>query len=213
MVPNPCPAGTRFLRQGQQDGDDSDPCFLLTGGINLCYKSTAEGGAGPTGFVSGLGDQVCCSHPRALRLKTLSATHLTFSGSRRDARPSLSAFSILEVALVVALLLVIASLSFLGFSSYSEWSKGREASIGLRSVYIAQRAYLADHPTEDATTFGPDLIIPYLPDGGELPSIVSLNGIALEIDLTSMPPVFLQDGAPYDPSDRPDDGLWDVGKF
>ena len=113
----------------------------------------------------------------------------------------------------MALLLALASMSFLGFSSYSEWSKGREASIGLRSVYIAQRAYLADHPNEDEATLGPDLIISYLPGGAELPSIVSLEGIPLEIDLTSMPPVFLQGGAPYDPSDRPDDGLWDIGKF
>lgn len=146
-------------------------------------------------------------------MKISSAKHLHFAHSWRDARHPFPAFSILEVALVVALLLVIASISFLGFSSYSEWSKGREASIGLRSVYIAQRAYLADHPTEDAEIFGPDLIIPYLPDGSELPSIVSLDGIPLEIDLTSMPPVFLEDGSPYDPSDRPDDGLWDVGKF
>lgn len=146
-------------------------------------------------------------------MKISSVKHLNFSHSWRDALRSFSAFSILEVTLVVALLLALASISFLGFSSYSEWTKGREASIDLRSVYIAQRAYLADHPTEDVATLGPDLIIPYLPGGAELPSIVSLEGIPLEIDLTSMPPVFLEGGAPYDPSDRTDDGLWDVGKF
>ncbi len=146
-------------------------------------------------------------------MKISSVKHLNFSHSRKVAlHPSL-AFSILEITLVVALLLALASISFIGFSSYSEWSKGREASIGLRSVYIAQRAYLADHPTEDVATLGPELITSYLPGGAEFPSIVSLEGIPLEIDLTLMPPVFLEGGAPYDPSDRPDDGLWDVGKF
>jgi len=120
--------------------------------------------------------------------------------------------SLVEVTLVIALMLSLAAVITYSVGSMGDWKKGREASEMLRAVLIAQKGYLADHPTETAADLTAAKIIPYLPGRpGALPTTESLNKEQLTLSVTVMPPVFLLAGEPYDPSSSTTDGLWDVG--
>lgn len=120
--------------------------------------------------------------------------------------------SLVEITLVIGLMLLLASVITYSLSSMGDWKKGKAASEQLKSIYLAQKSYLADHPTEDSSDLTDAKIIPYLPGRpGEMPAGESLQNEALVADVTVMPPVFELDGSAYDPSDAPDDGLWDTG--
>lgn len=123
-------------------------------------------------------------------------------------------FSLVEVTLVIGLMLSLASVIAYSVSSIGSWRLGREASESLRSVYIAQKSYLADHPAKDRSTFTAAELIPYLPGNpGAMPSQQGANKETLTIDVKVMPPIFRKGTSAYDPSSSNTDGLWDVGKM
>ena len=123
------------------------------------------------------------------------------------------AFTLLELTVVIAVLTVLVSTSMIAVGSYKEWKMGSAAAQDLRKVYNAQRTYLAENPTESASSLTNSKVISYLSDGaGSLPSVKDLDGNSLTIKVNVIPPVYVSgSGDTYDPSGRSDDGLWDVG--
>ncbi len=119
--------------------------------------------------------------------------------------------SLIELTLVISILLALSTVGIVSYQNLISWRKGKLAGIELRSVYAAQRLYLADHPTRSAEMLETSSILPYLPNGIALPEINSLDGSPLTIRITTMPPVFLSGDTVYDPSVSPNDSLWDVG--
>ena len=67
----------------------------------------------------------------------------TFSPPRQ---PS-NAFTLLEMTIVIMVLITLLSTGLFVSKKTDEWKLGRQASEALRSVYSAQRMYLADNPT------------------------------------------------------------------
>lgn len=128
-------------------------------------------------------------------------------------RPRPAGVTLIELTVVIMVLLAMTGLAIYYTGGMDKWNKGKEASEKLRSVYAAQKAYLADNPTVAVSSLNSNRITPYLP-GGEtsLPSVVSETGAALTIRLTVSPPVLVDAGGTiYDPSGNSNDGLWDVG--
>ncbi len=124
-------------------------------------------------------------------------------------------FSLIEVSLVIALLLGLSVGMGYGVSSVQRWKKGKDGALGLQAVYAAQRAYMADHPTSSIATVSLPQMLSYLPQGwSSLPTAKGLEDESLTLDFAVMPPRWLAGTAStvYDPSDKPDDGLWDVGE-
>ena len=129
------------------------------------------------------------------------------------------AFTLLELTVVIMVLMALISTGLFISKKMDEWKLGRQASESLRSVYAAQRLYLADNPTASVSSLTGTLLIPYLPNQATaLPTVKSLTGATLTIVLNdpSYPP-YLKDssGARYDPSASPanyTDSLWDVGE-
>jgi prepilin-type N-terminal cleavage/methylation domain-containing protein len=122
-------------------------------------------------------------------------------------------FSLIEVSLVIALLLALSTFAGLTVTSVRNWQRAKDASLSLQAVFAAQRAYLADHPTANIASVNSAQLQAYLPSGwSELPSFTGLANEALTLDHTVMPPVLYANGAVYDPSGKPDDGLWDTGR-
>lgn len=122
--------------------------------------------------------------------------------------------SLVEITLVIALMLALASIITYSVSSMTNWQKGRDAGEKLKSVYIAQKSYLADHPSKSYATFTNDELIPYLPNRpGAMPTAQTLEKQDLTLNVTAMPPVYTLGGSAYDPSDSTSDSLWDVGSL
>lgn len=119
--------------------------------------------------------------------------------------------------MVICLILILVSMSFFGWRGVDTWKKGKAASESLRTVYVAQRAYLADNPTAQVANLTQALILPYLPNNAvAFPAITSLTGAALNIRVNVSPP-YATDGSAtignrYDPSGSNTDLLWDVGE-
>jgi len=128
-------------------------------------------------------------------------------------RPSRGA-TLLEMSLVIMMLLALTGSGIYFSGKIGEWRSGREAAETLRMVYAAQRMYLADNPTTPVSSLEPADLIPYLPAGRtEIPTVTSLEGNELPINVAVSPPVVdAGEGEPYDPSGSPNDGLWDVGR-
>lgn len=133
----------------------------------------------------------------------------TFSNHARTPR---AAFSLIEVTLVIGLMLTLASVVAYSVNSLTGWQRGREASEKLRSVYIAQKSYLADRPSKVVSTFTAAELIPYLPGNpGAMPTQTGASNETLNLNVQVMPPVFRKGSAVYDPSGSATDGLWDIG--
>jgi type II secretory pathway pseudopilin PulG len=116
--------------------------------------------------------------------------------------------TIIEISLVLAILIALAGLALTLTGGMDKWKKGKEAGEQLRVVYIAQKAYMADHPTTDVSTLTTTVLMPYLVNGATVfPVVKDLDGNAMTVNVTVMPPVVTPD-----PSGTLDDGLWDVGK-
>lgn len=127
------------------------------------------------------------------------------------ARSRCRGLSLVEITLVIALMLMLASVITYSLSSMGEWKQGRAAGEQLKSVYVAQKSYLADHPTESYSSLTSTKLIPYLPGrSGSLPTAKSLDDQDLSLNFTVMPPEFQLGGAVYDPSGSNTDGLWDT---
>lgn len=136
-------------------------------------------------------------------------TPLTFgTTSIRNQR----AFSLIEITLVIGIMLSIASIITYSVGTLNEWKVGRLASEDLKAVYVAQKGYLADHPTSLASDFTESKLIKYLPGTfTAMPTANSLEDEELSLAYKVLPPVFKLGSSPYDPSDSTNDGLWDIG--
>jgi type II secretory pathway pseudopilin PulG len=124
-----------------------------------------------------------------------------------------SGLTLIELTLVISALLIMIGTTMYFGGNLSSWKKGKAASESLRSVYAAQRGFLADHPRRTLASLTEAELIKYLPTQADaLPTIVSLDDATLTIDIHVSPPVCLDSGgAVYDPSNKQDDSLWDVG--
>lgn len=121
--------------------------------------------------------------------------------------------SLIELSVTIALLLAFSSVVAFSLSGLNTWKLGRRASVELQSVYLAQKSYMADHPTQSITTVTAVQLIPYLPTTmTSIPTAEALEGYTLSINFNVMPPTMGSGGSPYDPSGASDDSLWDVGK-
>lgn len=122
--------------------------------------------------------------------------------------------TLIEMTLVMMVLLALIGTGFFVSNKITQWRLGREASETLRTVYSAQRMYLADNPTVNVSTITTTMIIPYLPNRiTTMPTVKSLTGANLAIMVNVSPPVINGGGGvTYDPSGNPKDSLWDVGE-
>lgn len=124
------------------------------------------------------------------------------------------AFTLLEMTIVIMVLLALLQIGLFTSSKLDQWKLGRAASESLRSVYSAQRMYLADNPTVSVSSLTAALLIPYLPNGATaMPTVTSLTGTTLGVIVNVSPPVInAGSGVVYDPSGSNKDSLWDVGE-
>lgn len=131
--------------------------------------------------------------------------------------------------MVMALILSLAFLGSYSMQEYQGWQKGRNASLALQAVYEAQRAFLADHPTQSPAQLQESDLLAYLPQGwGAESGVTSLtqllthgkvggvSGEALGLDINRLPPALTLSGSVYDPTQARAggawDGLWDTGE-
>lgn len=124
-------------------------------------------------------------------------------------------FTLVEMALVILIMVALASTGLFFNNKIKDWQLGRNASEALRSVYSAQRGYLADNPTASLSSLTEEKLKPYLPSGlTAIPTVTSLTGETLTIDIKVSPPKVKNPGAGagyYDPSSNTTDLLWDTG--
>jgi prepilin-type N-terminal cleavage/methylation domain-containing protein len=132
-----------------------------------------------------------------------------------------SAFTLIEMTVVIMILLGLAGSGLYSYAAVDRWKLGRAASEELRSVYSAQRMYLADNPLTPVASLVDAMLIPYLPNriGGTPATLVAalqpvkaLTGANLGFRITQSPPVLIQGTVVYDPSGGTADSLWDVGR-
>jgi len=127
-------------------------------------------------------------------------------------RQAIRGMTIIEISVVLAMMLALSYVVVLSANGVAEWKLARSAGLDLRSVYVAQKSYLADRPTASIASVVESDLSPYLPvSGSAIPTVKSLDGAQLPINFNVMPPVAQSGGADYDPSGDPKDGLWDVG--
>lgn len=123
-------------------------------------------------------------------------------------------FTLVEMTVVIMVLLTLIGGGLFVSRQYSDWQMGRAASEDLRSVYAAQRMFLADNPTATVSAINANQIIPYLANRATaLPTVKSLTGATLSIRVNVTPPNINDgSGGVYDPSGSTTDSLWDVGQ-
>jgi type II secretory pathway pseudopilin PulG len=124
------------------------------------------------------------------------------------------AFTLLEMTVVIMVLLALVQTGMFTSRKIDEWKLGRLATETLRSVYSAQRMYLADNPTVAVSALTPAVILSYLPNNpATMPTVATLSGDKLPILVNVSPPIInAGSGVPYDPSGSNKDSLWDVGE-
>jgi type II secretory pathway pseudopilin PulG len=124
------------------------------------------------------------------------------------------AFTLLEMTIVLMVLMTLVGIGVFSSKKIGEWKLGREAGETLRTVYSAQRMFLADNPTTLVGNITSANIIPYLPNSATtMPTVKSLTGATLSILVNVSPPVInTGTGTTYDPSGSNTDSLWDVGQ-
>jgi type II secretory pathway pseudopilin PulG len=118
--------------------------------------------------------------------------------------------TLVELAIVLSVLILLASIVTIGIKPFYTYRDGRAAGDALRAVKGAMQLYLADNPSTQVSTLTPALLAPYLP-GGAMPTLPSVNGVTPTIQVTSFPPVAILNAVQYDPSGSTADGLWDAG--
>ena len=123
-------------------------------------------------------------------------------------------FTLIEMSVVIAVLISLMTTGIFFSTAIGTWNAGRLASETLRSVYVAQRTYLADHPTTTLSSITEAKLLPYLPDRPPtFPKIKGLDDTLRSVNVTVSPPVVKDaSGTTYDPSGEPNDSLWDVGE-
>ena len=122
--------------------------------------------------------------------------------------------TLLEMTVVLCVLMALLGTSMMVTSKISDWRLGRQAGETLRTVYAAQRMFLADNPSVAVTAITPAQLIPYLPNKAvAMPTVTSLTKQPLAIKVDVSPPVINNGaGLSYDPSKSRSDNLWDVGE-
>ncbi len=123
-------------------------------------------------------------------------------------------FTLLEMTVVIMVMMTLLGTGLFVSTQYGNWQLGRTASEDLRSVYAAQRQFLADNPTTTVSTITVGQIVPYLANRAtSLPTVKSLEGNTLNIRVNVSPPnIDDGSGGVYDPSSNSTDSLWDVGQ-
>jgi type II secretory pathway pseudopilin PulG len=119
------------------------------------------------------------------------------------------AFTLVEMTIVILVVLALTRIGFVSSKKMTDWKLGRASSETLRSVFTAQRLYLADNPTASVAAITSARIVPYLP----MPTVKSLSNTNLSIIVNVSPPIInAGSGTRYDPSGSFTDSLWDVGE-
>lgn len=115
---------------------------------------------------------------------------------------------------MIMVLLALTTMGIMTSRGMDDWKLARKASESLRSVYTAQRMYLADHPTTPIATLTAEMILPYMPNNAtSIDTVRSKTGATLNILVNKFPPyIDAGNGSRYDPSVAIDDDLWDPGK-
>jgi type II secretory pathway pseudopilin PulG len=133
---------------------------------------------------------------------------------RRHRHLNRPGFTLVEMSLVLGLLIALMGMGTLASFRIADWKAGRQASETLRSVYVAQRTYLADHPTTAIGNLSQSKLLPYIPQSpATFPTVEGLDGTLRQIRVTVSPPVVIDtSGTVYDPSGNSKDSLWDVGE-
>lgn len=123
-------------------------------------------------------------------------------------------FTLVEMTVVIMVIMTLLGTGLYVSKQYGNWQLGRAAAENLRTVYAAQRMYLADNPTAVITNITNSQIIPYLPNRATtMPTVKSLTGATLTIRVNVTPPnINNGSGGVYDPSGSTTDSLWDVGQ-
>jgi prepilin-type N-terminal cleavage/methylation domain-containing protein len=123
-------------------------------------------------------------------------------------------FTLLEMSVVLMVMLSLMGMGLFVSKQWGDWQLGRAASEDLRSVYAAQRMFLADNPTATVSAITTGQIIPYLANRSTtMPTVKSLTGATLSIRVSISPPnINNGSGGIYDPSGSTSDSLWDVGQ-
>lgn len=129
-------------------------------------------------------------------------------------------FTLLELTMVISVLLLLITVGLKATNVFKNWRLAREASDTLRTVYVAQRTYLADNPTTTVTNLTHALLLPYIQNSpATFPTAKSITGGTLNVYVGQSPPFLTTTatttGAPptrYDPSGSNTDSLWDVGE-
>lgn len=131
-----------------------------------------------------------------------------------DRVSSRAGFTLLEMTVVIMVMLALMGTGLFVSKQWTNWQTARAASEDLRSVYAAQRMFLADNPTTEVSAIKASDLIPYLANRAtKLPEIKSLEGVKLTINVNVNPPTLsVASGVVYDPSGSPSDSLWDVGE-
>ena len=144
-------------------------------------------------------------------MKTINASIILKSNHQYRLFSCRRGLTLIELTVVIVVLLALIGASMFAMGGYREWQKQSEAETALRSVYTAQRTYLAEHPTKIPAGLKPADITEmkkYLSDGsGEWPDVENLDGDPLNYDVKVSPPVFTND-----PSGDDNDGKWDLGE-
>ena len=124
------------------------------------------------------------------------------------------AFTLVELTIVIMVILALSTVGFVSSKKMTDWKLGRAAAESLRSVWSAQRMFLADNPTFTVSALTNADLIPYLPNNAAaIPTVTSLSGTTLTILVNQIPPVVnTGNGTRYDPSPTTTDLLWDVGQ-
>jgi prepilin-type N-terminal cleavage/methylation domain-containing protein len=138
--------------------------------------------------------------------------HKRFGSLNFRASRSKSGFTLVEMSVVIAVILLLAGASSLGIKPYLAYRDGRAAGEMLRAVKAAQLMYLSDNPSTQVTNLTQAELLPYMPNGA-WPTLPSVNGQVPTIKCTVFPPVAVLNNATYDPSGSTTDGLWDVGQY
>ena len=149
---------------------------------------------------------------RGLTLKE----HERFGSPDFRASRSKSGFSLVEMAVVIAVILLLAGAASLAVKPYLAYRDGRAAGEMLRAVKAAQLMYLSDNPSTPVANLTPALLLAYMPNGTWPTLPLGQNGQLLTINCAQFPPVAVlkSDGkTTYDPSGSNTDGLWDVGQY
>lgn len=134
--------------------------------------------------------------------------------NRNNIPGTVGGFTLIEMSLVITILIALMTTGIFFSSAIGTWNAGRLASETLRGVYVAQRTYLADHPTTTLSSLTEAKLLPYLPDRSTtFPKVKGLDDTMRSINVNVSPPVVKDtSGSTYDPSGDPKDSLWDVGE-